>query len=363
MWGEAWELPGSLHTVPVREGRGTGAPGKVLRLAQGRVIGYEYSPYDNAYVIYVRGKLRDSNESDDYTWHLGYLNEDYRKYLNRTVGELAGYLSTGNETLLQNAMFDAHELVITRAHIESIKRGENVTAVVLKRGWPLSSVRGSLRFLSAIMLFLIVLGLAIVTPFFTFERLGSPRERRRIGVLLVIFLVVFLAWGIFHGLTSSGKPLGNFGSAGNLSMKCQGLWYRMELNDGAKAEVLKARDYAIAYSPYRSELGEKGVVLIFKPSDTGRFLESLKKKTLVLGTWNSSSAVVPVGDTLDEHSAENLDRTLEEVERDLVNASNGRISEGDARMLLELTQKNYLTPLVKMASTGNCTKVILVFGF
>lgn len=328
--------------------------GRFLDSLEDRVIGYEYSPYYDAYVLYVKGKVDGSNENHLYAGDMEVLSDQYERFLRVTAREFAGYLSTGNETLLRDAMLDAYELVIIRAHIESMKRWENVTAVILKRGRPLSSMLDSLSFLKVLLLSLVALGVGIAAPFFAFDLW----DKYGIKLILAVLIVALLSWGLFHVFTSHGEPLEDFGRAGNLSMNCQGLEYGVELNGGAEKEILRARDYALAYAPW----GEKGVVFVFRPEDASRFLDGLKRRTLVLGMWNSSSVAFSLGDNLDEYSVKNLDRISEKVVRDLVNISGGRISDEDARTLLKLTRENYLASLVKRVPVGNCTRVRLLFN-
>ncbi len=145
-------------------------------------------------------------------------------------------------------------------------------------------------------------------------------------------------------------------------MGCKALVYSIELNKDSAAEILTARDYSIAYGPYTGEDGEKGVELIIKGDDSNQLLKALRRETLIIGVWNSSSAFSPLGDGSVRKSAEFPERTSGDVVRDIVTASGGKTSEEEVRMLLETLSAGQVANLTESPSGFNCTLLILLFG-
>ncbi len=190
-------------------------PREFVDSLDGRIIGYRYVPSDGSYIIYVRGRLPGSAENEDYDWLFNWLVETYRRHVSRAARHLRAYLSTGDRTQLADAEFEFNEAVKTRARLESLKRGQNVTAVVLERWHPLVQIRGFLALFEALLILFLGITAAVLTPLFAIERLESAWEQHKLRLLLTALLFIFLLSGLVHsftwekpseGLWREGKP-------------------------------------------------------------------------------------------------------------------------------------------------------------
>ena len=337
-------------------------PREFVDSLDGRIIGYRYVPSDGSYIIYVRGRLPGSAENEDYDWLFNWLKETYRRHVSRAARHLRAYLSTGDRTQLVDAEFEFNEAVKTRARLESLKRGQNVTAVVLERWHPLVQIRGFLPLFEALLILFLGITAAVLTPLLAPEMLDPGWKRRGLGLLLTAILLAILLLGPLHSATKERVLLEGFGREGNLSMACRMLVYGVELNKNSAAEILAARDYSIAYSPYTGEGGERGVELVLKGDDANQLLEALSRETSIIGVWNSSSAFSPFGGGSGRKSAEFLERASRDVVRDIVTASGGKTSEGEARGLLGTPSAGQAANLTESPGGFNCTLLILLFG-
>jgi len=253
------------------------------------IVGYSYRPSTDEYLIYIRG--REGRPNRYYQGELQFLSDSYARYLNLTGESLRLWSETGNESYFARAVFWMGETLRVGAELENLRRGENVTMIVMRPPYPYRLLLGRTPILigEVILSLLIIAGtLLLVFRFDALRRLVSSPGHLAL-LLVVIISASLLVYGHVHRRPDAligVKP--HWSGALNL---CGGEVYYVH-RDAAVDSTLLSTSRSAEYVDVLRENGRLKLMALALPRGRERELvRSLSKATTVLYMYTVPPAV------------------------------------------------------------------------
>ncbi|WP_048152207.1 hypothetical protein [Thermococcus cleftensis] len=196
--GEMLEgYPGSRVVAHYHENVSPILPALYVRSLEDSLLGYSYLPSTGEYYLLVRG--REGKPDEHYRLELMGLERSYSNFLNLTSEYIALWSETGNESTFIHAMSLFRITLEVRSELEKLKRGENVTEILVRPPYPYRLFHGGNPVPGEIVVSLLLLAGAILLLSRIDVLIEMLSDFRNLALLLALIIgVSFISYGLLQ---------------------------------------------------------------------------------------------------------------------------------------------------------------------
>ncbi|WP_188202312.1 hypothetical protein [Thermococcus camini] len=281
--GEILEgYPDSQVVACYRENVSPILPALYVRSLGDSLLGYSYLPSTGEYALLVRGQ---KGKPDKYYWlELTGLENSYMDYLNITAEYIARWYETGNESAFIYAVSLLRRTFEARNELEKLKRGENVTEVLMKPPYPYRLFHGGNPVPGEIVISLLLLAGTILLLSKIDVLIETFSDFRNLALLLALVIGVSL---ISYGLLQEHDPLLGVGSKWEHKLNfCGERVYYVHRNARVDSLLLDAVGSAEYVRVGRWNGRVLSITLALRPEMAEELLNNLSDETTVLYVYS-----------------------------------------------------------------------------